>query len=88
MSGQSAPLQVEFPPTPTHPLVRPDARAVDSADSVHRIGEPDGARCSCGRTREACVRDVVRRLWTAQAPADIVDRGPDNRAPTWEGSGR
>ena len=81
MSGKSAPLSVGFPPIPTHPPSRPGGPAEDSGHPAHRPAGPAGGRCACGRPREGCVRDAVREVWTAPAPAEGIGRGLPERDP-------
>jgi hypothetical protein len=75
MSGESGSLRVGPSPTPTHPLAPPEPADGDSGLPGHRRAGPDDPRCLCGRSREACVRDAVRAVWTARAPAEEI--GPE-----------
>jgi hypothetical protein len=73
MSIKSMPPVRESPPH-SHPAVRRTGEL-----DRHRPSTPDTHRCTCGRLRHVCVRELVRKLWpadAAHAPGDRIATPP------------
>jgi hypothetical protein len=65
MSGQLASVLHGLHPLAPHPPSPPSPDAPGSGrEMLHRRTGSDSPWCLCGRTREACVRESVRSLWS------------------------
>ncbi|GGQ38479.1 hypothetical protein GCM10010166_01150 [Couchioplanes caeruleus subsp. azureus] len=64
MSGQITPSRSGSAPLRTHP------------PPPHAPAGPEGAWCTCGKPREACLSAEIRRLWSELADHEMAHSRP------------